>query len=421
MMNIGRIYVNNFKSFNEIDIDLKKINLVIGANASGKSNFIQIIKFYHDAIAYGLENAISLQGGTQYLRNTNLKENYKSLFKFELNFERKIIRKINSDKSIIEIKNILNEFHLSYNKRGDGFSIAYEKIIIHFNEYSNNHKSNNLYDNKVGEFYIKLERIKGKKNIKIELVSENGNEYDVKEILPPIDLLEDLIEKDELMINYIALFIGLRNFFNENFAIFDLDPKVLKKSSSVSAKYRLEEDGSNLSICLNKVLKSPKTKKMFLGQLRDMLPFINGILTEKTLDKTMLFKIKEKYNNSRYFPAALMSDGTVNIVAMILALYFDNRNLVVFEEPERNIHPGLLSNVIEKFYEVSTKKQILVTTHNPQLIKHVKIDDMIFIKRNEFGFTEGKRVNDIEDIGNFLDEEIGIDELYIDDIIGGLF
>ena len=160
---------------------------------------------------------------------------------------------------------------------------------------------------------------------------------------------------------------------------------------------------------LNKVLKSPKTKKMFLGQLRDMLPFINGILTEKTLDKTMLFKIKEKYNNSRYFPAALMSDGTVNIVAMILALYFDNRNLVVFEEPERNIHPGLLSNVIEKFYEVSTKKQILVTTHNPQLIKHVKIDDMIFIKRNEFGFNEGKRVNDIEDIGNFLDEEIGIE------------
>lgn len=276
-------------------------------------------------------------------------------------------------------------------------------------------------DNKIGEFYINLERIKGKKNIKIELVSENDNEYDVKEILPPIDLLEDLIEKDELMINYIALFIGLRNFFNENFAIFDLDPKVLKKSSSVSAKYRLEEDGSNLSICLNKVLKNSKSKKMFLGQLRDMIPFINGILTEKTLDKTMLFKIKEKYNNSRYFPAALMSDGTVNIVAMILALYFDNRNLVVFEEPERNIHPGLLSNVIEKFYEVSNEKQILVITHNPQLIKHVKLDDMIFIKRNEFGFTEGKRVNDIEDIENFLDEEIGIDELYIDDIIGGLF
>ena len=397
------------------------MNLIIGANASGKSNFIQILKFYHDAIEYGLENAISLQGGTQYLRNNNLKDNYKSLFKFELNLERKVMKKINSDKSIVEMRNIINEFNLNYNKRGDGFSIASEKVIIYFNEYSNGDKNNQLSDKKIGQFHIKLERIKGKKNIKLELISENNHEYDIKEILPPIDLIESLIEKDELIIKYIALFIGLRSFFNENFAIFDLDPKVLKKSASVSAKYRLEEDGSNLSICLNNVLKNTKNKKIFLGQLRDMLPFVSGILTEKTVDKTMLFKIKEKYNNSRYFPASLMSDGTVNIVAMILALYFDNRNLVVFEEPERNIHPGLLSNVIDKFYEVSSEKQILVTTHNPQLIKHVKIDDIIFIKRNKFGFTEGKRVKEIEEIENFLDEEIGIDELYIDDVLGGLF
>ena len=37
------------------------------------------------------------------------------------------------------------------------------------------------------------------------------------------------------------------------------------------------------------------------------------------------------------------------------------------------------------------------------------------------GFTEGKRVKEIEEIENFLDEEIGIDELYIDDVLGGLF
>lgn len=421
MMNIEKIYVSNFKSFNEIDINLNKMNLVIGANASGKSNFIQILKFYYEAIEYGLENAISLQGGTQYLRNNNLKENYKSLFKFKFNFERKIRKNINLDKSVIEMRYIINEFDLNYNKRGDGFSLAYEKVIIYYDEYINNNKNEEPSYDKIGEFCIKLERVKGKKNIKFELISDNDKKYNVKEILPPIDLIETLIEKDELIIKYISLFTGLRSFFDENFAVFDLDPKILKKSASVSAKYRLEEDGSNLSICLNNVLKNNKSKKIFLDQLRDMLPFVSGILTEKTVDKAMLFKIKEKYNNSRYFPASFMSDGTVNIVAMILALYFDNRNLVVFEEPERNIHPGLLSNIVEKFYEVSSEKQILVTTHNPQLIRHVKIDDIIFIKRNKFGFTEGKRVIDIEEIKSFLDEEIGIDELYIDDVLGGLF
>ena len=240
-------------------------------------------------------------------------------------------------------------------------------------------------------------------------------------MIPPIEIIESLLNKDELMVKYLILLIGIRGFLSQSFAVFDFDPKVLKKSSSVSAKYNLEEDGSNLSICLNTVLKSQLNKRIFVDQLQDMLPFISGILTEKTLDKTMLFKIKEGYSNSKYIPASLMSDGTVNIVAMILALYFDDRDFIVFEEPERNIHPGLLDKLLNKFYEMNSKKQIIITTHNPEIIKHVKKDDIIFIKRNLHGFSEVKRIEELEHIQNFLDEEIGIDELYIDDILGGLF
>jgi AAA15 family ATPase/GTPase len=71
-MKIKRIQVENFKSFNRLDIDLRDFNIVIGANASGKSNFIHILEFIRDIEMHGLENAVSLQGGSEYLRNIKM-------------------------------------------------------------------------------------------------------------------------------------------------------------------------------------------------------------------------------------------------------------------------------------------------------------------------------------------------------------
>lgn len=71
-MPIREISVSNFKSFRELRIEPDNFNIVIGSNASGKSNLIQIFKFLRDIAKYGLNNAISLQGGVEYLRNTNI-------------------------------------------------------------------------------------------------------------------------------------------------------------------------------------------------------------------------------------------------------------------------------------------------------------------------------------------------------------
>lgn len=71
-MLIKNIKVSNFKSFEEVDIDLKKFNVLIGANASGKSNFINILKFLKDIAENGLDNAISMLGGVDYIKNINI-------------------------------------------------------------------------------------------------------------------------------------------------------------------------------------------------------------------------------------------------------------------------------------------------------------------------------------------------------------
>ena len=69
-MPITCISVTNFKSFREMSFHPAAFNILIGSNASGKSNLIQLFIFLRDIAKYGIGNAISLQGGVDYLRNT---------------------------------------------------------------------------------------------------------------------------------------------------------------------------------------------------------------------------------------------------------------------------------------------------------------------------------------------------------------
>jgi AAA15 family ATPase/GTPase len=68
-MFVKNLNISNFKSFKDLAINLNNFNVLIGANASGKSNFIQVFRFIKDLVKYGLGDAISYQGGIEYLKN----------------------------------------------------------------------------------------------------------------------------------------------------------------------------------------------------------------------------------------------------------------------------------------------------------------------------------------------------------------
>ena len=56
-----------------------------------------------------------------------------------------------------------------------------------------------------------------------------------------------------------------------------------------------------------------------------VLPFIDDIKIENNVNKSVFFKVKESYNKNE-FPSYMLSDGTVNILAVIVALYFQEDN-----------------------------------------------------------------------------------------------
>ena len=71
-MPIQRIHVENFKSFSGLDVDLSQLNVVIGSNAAGKSNFIAVFRFLRDIATVGIVGFFESQITTRSRPSTSI-------------------------------------------------------------------------------------------------------------------------------------------------------------------------------------------------------------------------------------------------------------------------------------------------------------------------------------------------------------
>ena len=122
-MKIKKIKAENFKSYKKVDVDLNDLNFIIGGNASGKSNYVNILKFFNDIIYYGLDDAILLQGGIKYLFNSNSRKNSSILLYFEIDLEeeeKSMFRIFPSEKNLY-LPNLLKyTLKIKPNEKGEG-------------------------------------------------------------------------------------------------------------------------------------------------------------------------------------------------------------------------------------------------------------------------------------------------------------
>jgi len=339
-MAIKKISVSNFKSFDVLEVDLRPLNIVIGANAAGKSNFLEIFRFLRNIEEYGLENAVSLQGGMAYLSNLKLGGSVPTFVEVP-------VRGMAVLKTVASAVEARWQLVLETSQEAPGF-----RVIVN------------------------------------ALVQQDG----------PVTLTR-LSLRDEI-------------------SIFDFGPKLPKKATPITGKADLEPDGSNLAIVLRNVLQNEESRKQLTLILRDLLPFVTDLKVDHFADKSLLISLEESFVAGSYLPASFLSDGTIHLTALILALYFDKAPVVIIEEPERSIHPHLISKVADLLVDASRKKQVIVTTHNPELVKHARLEDLLLVRRDADGFSRISRPAENAQLKVFLENDLGVDELYVQDLLG---
>ena len=435
-MLIKRITLQNFKNFERLEIDLNNINIIVGANASGKSNFIQSIRFLRDIQKYGIENAISLQGGFEYLQNIQLKGQENTLISVDFQPQgATIVGETPFDSLILSQYKTINYSIEISSKKNNKYEIANEELTIttelkELDETIAKQKNLNKEEFFKNTFFLinqtfSLKNSKGKfkllpqsKENSIKLILKNQQEYsfDLNEIrmFPlPFSLLNGNNQLQKTIIEQFPLPL----FDLSDIGIYEFDLKNSKKPALITAKAELEENGENLAIVIKNILENKEQTRKFSNLLTDILPFIKELDFEKSYDKSLLYKVKEKYNPNTFIPSSLLSDGTVSIASILTALFFENKKLAIFEEPEQGVHPSLIAKLMQLFYDASTEKQIIITTHNPEIIKHTKIEDLLLICRNDNGFASLIKPSENEMVKSFLENELGIDQLYVQNLL----
>jgi predicted ATPase len=417
-MTIKKIKVANFKSFKAMEIELGDLNVLIGPNASGKSNFVEIFRFLRDIATHGLNNAVSLQGGIDFLRN--VKTGSSEDFSMQITYDSKTISVIRKREGVIGVKpfEVVYEFHISFMKKKN-FEISRDKLAARYDflPLPDNwpRKNPKIPQENLGSGKMELSNVEGEIRLNLEL--PKSVPIKDEDIFPPF-LTEIKMPARTLLLEtpFFQVIPPFEKFFDD-ISLYDFDPKLPKKGVPITGKMELDENGTNLAIVLKNILEDKEKKRKFANLLKDILPFLDKLEVEKFMDKSLLLKASEIYSPT-YFPASFLSDGTINIVALILVLYFEKKPIIIVEEPERNIHPFLISKVMSMFKEASKKKQIIITTHNPEIVRFADLKDILLISREKDGFSVVSRPGEKKGVKTFLEHEIGVEELYVQNLLG---
>jgi predicted ATPase len=419
-MLIKKIEIENFKSFKKLSINPNEFNVLIGPNASGKTNFLQIFRFARDIVNLGLKNAISMQGGVDYLRNIHIGKNSKhTKFCLEITHRNPItgIKQINGKTIKMKPEKFRTNFVIEYTGDKEEFFVKEDNLIQEFFFYEIFSDSS---EKEIGTGTLEFHRNENE-NYKKFTSNQNLN-ITLNDIVPPIfinpnihstSLVKDLFLENSYFMPYTD---SVHKVLSE-LSVYDLDPLQGSSVSSVAGRTQLEENGENIAIVLKRILNDEENTRQFFNYIRHVLPFVEDIEVERFLDKHLQIKVKEKYTPNEFMPASLMSNGSVTLISIIIALYFENKKISIFEEPGGRVHPYLISKIIDMMKDASEQTQIFLTTHNPEIVKYAGFENIFYLLRDSEGYSVISHLSKKEEIAEFMKNEIGLEELFVQNLL----
>jgi predicted ATPase len=147
---------------------------------------------------------------------------------------------------------------------------------------------------------------------------------------------------------------------------------------------RLEQDGSNLGLVINRLRMNVGARKQLIGALRVVYDGIEDVDVRVEGGTAQVFLIE----SGGIMPATRLSDGTLRYLSMLAVLCDPTPPpLIVIEEPELGLHPDVLPSLARLLVEASTRTQLVVTTHAPSLVDALseKPDSVLVCERNAAG------------------------------------
>lgn len=196
---------------------------------------------------------------------------------------------------------------------------------------------------------------------------------------------------------------------------FGPDSPLRKPQASDLPNDSLAEDYGNLFLILNRMEFEPEAKEGFLERLRDFLPDVTNYKLQ-IVGGTILMFLMEGRNA---VPATRLSDGTLRWLCLLAILVAPSPpGVIVLEEPELGLHPDMINTLADMLKKAATRHQLVVTTHSDILIDALSDvpEAVMVVEKGEEGTTI--RRLDAEEMKPWL-EDYRLGRLWMRGQIGG--
>ena len=443
-MAITKLTVENFKSFDKLEVELRPFNIIVGTNASGKSNFLDIFRFLRDIEATSLESAIGIRGGAEILRNFNLDENQVLRVCVEtddVQRQKHVLSGFQRDGAIVtEINRTAYEFSIRYDKSDSGYQVLKDSLTEYFTMLETLDPAGSeevepllsrslrpeVWDPDTSEVPRSLgdgRLLCYREDNLIKRRAELPQNFPYTKqgfLIDDVDF-RDIYRHQEVMLERLPavnmlLWGAVRSL--ANISAYDFDPRKAQLAVPPTGSRQLDADAENLSVVLREILRQPESKKRLINLVSVLLPFVHDLDVAEFGFGQLITMLTEKYSEKGHrLPAAFASDGTIACLALVVALYFQESAVAIFEEPDRHVHPHLASQVMQMMNEVTDDTQVIVTTHNPELLRHANLDDILLVTRDSEGHSHITRPADSEVLSHFLQNELGVEDLFTQNLL----
>ncbi|GHT34735.1 chromosome segregation protein SMC [Planctomycetales bacterium] len=367
-MIIKKIQLHNWKNFQNCeDIELSERCFVVGANASGKSNFIDVLRFLRDIAKQsgGLQSAVEGRGGITKMRCLAARKRSDIAITIELG---------EPD------KDSLWQYQLAITQTGGGVIKKQARIL--------------------SERVLRYQS--GKPEIILDRSENSKTEKEDDETLRYTYLEQPTANRD---------FRELQRFF-QSIEYLNIVPQLVRESNS-SLHSDIKEDyyGRNFLEKLTKM--NERTRKSYFRKINDCLKIAVPQLEELEFvkDESGVPHLEARYKHWRSRGSKQQepqfSDGTLRLIGFLFAL-LDNNGVILLEEPELNLHSGIVAQLPEFISKILRQKkkpcQTILTTHSYDILSNrgISPDEVLLLLPSAEG-TQINSVSKMDDIKPVLD------------------
>lgn len=323
MLAFRRVQIKNWKNFGKVDIELSDRLFIVGANASGKSNFLDVFRFLKDLVNDGLQKAVNARGGIKKIRNLNARR--PSYVEIIVSMEDV------QDKSIWE-------YLLQINSRGGTsdwpVTYVYLEKVTHDTQVLLLNKLDDVTD-KVSMQYTRLEQPASNREFRVLFDAFRNISY--------VNIIPQLIRESDAFIPSVAT----EDFYGRN---------LLEKISETNKKTRN-----------SRLKKISNVLQMAVPQLSDLEYKQDEKGRPHLIVRYEHFKPSESFQQEDQF-----SDGTLRLLGIIWAI-LDGDGLLLLEEPELYLHTEIVKQLPMFIAHAQKSKkgsirQVFISSHSFELL-----------------------------------------------------